>query len=326
MDFGLPRDEERVLRLVLDGPRDRTGATRKLDIDRLIGDDAEPLLRNLVREGWLRPLMGGYIPTLKAILTQQPETSRPLDALIELAASAFRRGRDTISVEELFKALMARGYYLLEGDDLVSYHVKCALFGLEPFLTVINAARGFLPSTLKVSPRVQRMSTLKDVLEAQRDRTREVPPPAGGNQRDPTNRPRVALAALELHPRIRRAAEELYSNGHYRNAVLDAALALTIIVKEKARCPDLDGAALMRTVFSRNAPVLAFNDLADQSDLDEQEGLMHLFEGAMLAFRNPRAHDLAPDTAEYALECIGFLSMLAKMVDSAKRRTPETST
>jgi uncharacterized protein (TIGR02391 family) len=137
---------------------------------------------------------------------------------------------------------------------------------------------------------------------------------------DPTNRVRTAFADLDLHPRIRDAAEELYRDSHYRNAILDAALALMNLVKEKSRRHGLDGVALMRTVFSKNAPVLAFNDLADQSDLDEQEGLMHLFEGAMLAFRNPRAHDLAPDTPEYALECIGFLSMLAKKVDAAQRR------
>ena len=120
---------------------------------------------------------------------------------------------------------------------------------------------------------------------------------------------------MDLHPRVRSAAEELYRNGHYRNAILDSAVALVNLVKEKSRRHDLDGAALMRTVFSRTTPVLAFNNLADQSDLDEQEGLMHLFEGAVLAFRNPRAHDLAPDTPEYALECIGFLSMLAKKLD-----------
>jgi len=108
----------------------------------------------------------GYIPTLKAILTQQPDTSRPLDAIIEFAASAFRRGRDTISVAELFNALGARGFHFRDEDDLLGYRLKCALFGLEPFLTVINAAKGFLPSTIKVSAKVQRMSTLKDVLEA----------------------------------------------------------------------------------------------------------------------------------------------------------------
>jgi hypothetical protein len=29
------------------------------------------------------------------------------------------------------------------------------------------------------------------------------------------------------------------------------------------------------TVFSRNAPILAFNELKDQTDLDEQQGMMH---------------------------------------------------
>src|SRR5438067_13017727 len=105
-------------------------------------------------------------PNAKAILTQQPDTSRPLDAIIEFAASAFRRGRDTISVAELFNALGARGFHFRDEDDLLGYRLKCALFGLEPFLTVINAAKGFLPSTIKVSAKVQRMSTLKDVLEA----------------------------------------------------------------------------------------------------------------------------------------------------------------
>jgi uncharacterized protein (TIGR02391 family) len=147
-------------------------------------------------------------------------------------------------------------------------------------------------------------------LEEQRDE----------QQADPTSRVRTAFAGLDLHSRIRDVAEELYRDGHYRNAILDSAVALVNYVKEKSRRHDLDGAALMRSVFSRNSPVLAFNSLADQSDLDEQEGLMHLFEGAVLAFRNPRAHDLAPDTPEYALECIGFLSLLAKKVDAAQRR------
>jgi uncharacterized protein (TIGR02391 family) len=139
-------------------------------------------------------------------------------------------------------------------------------------------------------------------------------------QADPTSRVRTAFAGLDLHPRIRAVAEDLYRDGHYRNAILDSAVALVNYVKEKSRRHDLDGAALMRTVFSRNTPVLAFNNLADQTDQDEQEGLMHLFEGAVLAFRNPRAHDMAPDTPEYALECIGFLGMLVKKVDAAQRR------
>ena len=76
----------------------------------------------------------------------------------------------------------------------------------------------------------------------------------------------------------------------------------------------------MRTVFSRNNPILAFNDLNDQTDQDEQEGLMHLFEGAVLALRNPRAHALSDDSPELALEYIALLSMLAKRLEQATRR------
>jgi Protein of unknown function (Hypoth_ymh) len=39
--------------------------------------------------------------------------------------------------------------------------------------------------------------------------------------------------------------------------------------------------------------------------------MMHLFEGVMLALRNPRAHTLSDDSPE-ALEYIAFLSLLAK--------------
>ncbi len=136
----------------------------------------------------------------------------------------------------------------------------------------------------------------------------------------PTDRAHAAFEGLNLHSRIATVATDLYRDGHYRNAVLDASVALVNYVKEKSREHVLDGANLMRTVFSPNKPVLAFNVLADQSDRDEQEGLMHLFEGAVLAFRNPRAHDLDADSPEDAMEYLAFLSLLAKRLDRATRR------
>ncbi len=80
---------------------------------------------------------------------------------------------------------------------------------------------------------------------------------------DTASRVRGAFEGLDLHPRVAEASAELYRNGHYRNAVLDASLALENYVKQKSRCHDRDGADLMRFVFSRNSPVLAFNALAD---------------------------------------------------------------
>src|SRR6266851_1353932 len=130
---------------------------------------------------------------------------------------------------------------------------------------------------------------------------------------------RASFEGLDLHPRITSACAELYRNRHYRNAVLDASLALQDYVKERSRCRDRDGADLMRYVFSANNPVVAFNGLADETDRSEQEGMMHLFEGVMLALRNPRAHTLSDDSPEQALEYIAMLSLLAKRLEGAKR-------
>lgn len=128
-----------------------------------------------------------------------------------------------------------------------------------------------------------------------------------------------AFEGLQLHPRIVTACGYLYRDGHYRNAVLDACLALEDYVKQKSRCRDRDGADLMRYVFSKNNPVLAFNALTDDTDRSEQEGMMHLFEGVMLALRNPRAHALSDDSPEQALEYIALLSLLAKRLEGANR-------
>jgi uncharacterized protein (TIGR02391 family) len=138
---------------------------------------------------------------------------------------------------------------------------------------------------------------------------------------DLTARVQASFAGLELHPRIAGACAELYRGGHYRNAVLDASVALVNLVKEKSRRHDLDGAGLMSLVFTKNKPILAFNDLKDRTDEDEQEGMMHLFVGAVLALRNPRAHALLNDSPELALEYIALISLLAKRVDESKRAT-----
>ena len=123
----------------------------------------------------------------------------------------------------------------------------------------------------------------------------------------------------QLHPRIRDVARERFFFGQPWDAVFAASKALINYVKECSGL-DLDGASLVRTAFSRNKPVLAFNALANQTDLDEQEGMMHLFEGAVLSIRNPGGHSFPKGTEERALEYISLLSLLAYRVQEAKLR------
>ena len=135
----------------------------------------------------------------------------------------------------------------------------------------------------------------------------------------PAGRALKALGELELHSEIERAAGKLFRDGHYANAVEDACKVLDGLVKIRSGKHDLSGTELMQTVFSPKNPILRFNELKTPTDQSEQQGMMFLYAGAMLAFRNPRAHQIIEDDPEKALEYIGFLSLLAKSLDDAKR-------
>ena len=135
----------------------------------------------------------------------------------------------------------------------------------------------------------------------------------------PAAKAAAAFRGLPIHEGILRAIGDRYDNGHYEDAVFRSYIALEELVKARANRPLLSGKALMEQVFSLNTPLLQVADLPDPSGRDEQLGSMHLFSGAALAVRNPRAHTLKADTAERALEQIIFLSHLAKTVDAAVR-------
>jgi uncharacterized protein (TIGR02391 family) len=128
-----------------------------------------------------------------------------------------------------------------------------------------------------------------------------------------------AYESLDLHSEIERAAGQLYRDGHYANAVEDSVKALNALVRLRSGRDDLDGTNLMETVFSPKNPVLAFNDLADESGRNEQKGFMQMFSGAVSGLRNPRAHKLIVDDSERALEFIAFVSLLAKLLDGATK-------
>lgn len=134
--------------------------------------------------------------------------------------------------------------------------------------------------------------------------------------------PKEVTRVLNLHPRIADVASDLFEDGYHWEAVFAASKALVNYVKERSGQHQLDGTGLMRTVFSRNSPVLAFNDLNDQTDLDEQEGMMHLFEGAVLAIRNPGGHAFPEGPEQRAAEYLSLISLLAYRTQEAKRRKP----
>ena len=82
---------------------------------------------------------------------------------------------------------------------------------------------------------------------------------------------------------------------------------------------DPSGTELMQLVFSPKSPILKYNDQQSDSERSQQQGMMYLFAGAMLAIRNPRAHGIVQDHPERAIEYLSFLSMLAKSLENTSR-------
>jgi uncharacterized protein (TIGR02391 family) len=132
--------------------------------------------------------------------------------------------------------------------------------------------------------------------------------------------PSTYFDRLNLHPRILDVSRDLFLDGHHWQAVFEASKALVNYIKERSGRHDLDGAPLAREVFSKNKPILAFNDLSDQTKQDEQEGMMHLFEGAILGIRNPGGHSFPEGPEQRAVEYMSLLSLLAYRVQEATRR------
>jgi uncharacterized protein (TIGR02391 family) len=84
---------------------------------------------------------------------------------------------------------------------------------------------------------------------------------------------------------------------------------------------DDDGTGMMGAVFSGATPSLTLANLATETGRSIQEGHKFLFMGAMLAFRNPAAHEQFSDTSESeAFELLSFASILMRKLDTATPR------
>jgi uncharacterized protein (TIGR02391 family) len=151
-----------------------------------------------------------------------------------------------------------------------------------------------------------------------RDTFSELKKKLGKKETVPRKRNIKLFNERKLHASVIFAGKELFSNKHYSQAIFEVCKLLNKRVQELSRS-DLDGKKLMLNVFSVNNPKLKFNSVLSQSDKDEQEGFMHLFEGLMQGVRNPKGHEIINLKDPYrALEYLGFISLLFRKLDELK--------
>ncbi len=97
-----------------------------------------------------------------------------------------------------------------------------------------------------------------------------------------------------IHESIVRVAKNRFESGHYADAVESAFKEINKRVKEIVKSKtgeELDGAGLMFKAFPENNPVIVLDDLSTETGRNIQKGYMHIFAGAMMGIRNPKAHD-----------------------------------
>jgi hypothetical protein len=138
-----------------------------------------------------------------------------------------------------------------------------------------------------------------------------------------------AIDPAQLHPIVWSQAQQLWNDGHLREAVAAAAGAVTNQMKARTDRNDAQDTALWQQAFSKDKPEPGKPRLrwpGDPSDKDVQtmnDGLRLFAPGVNMVIRNPAVHRDEDMTEQEALEQLATLSLLARflekcVVDSAE--------
>lgn len=118
-----------------------------------------------------------------------------------------------------------------------------------------------------------------------------------------------------LHPTIAEKVWLAFIRGDFPEAVFTAMRAVEISVREAGKLEQKQvGTKLMQAAFGQSGP------LRDrEADTAEEDGLMHLFIGAMGSYKNPHSHrNVAMEDPVETMEIVMLASHLLRIVDARR--------
>lgn len=123
-----------------------------------------------------------------------------------------------------------------------------------------------------------------------------------------------------LHPLILEKCVPLYRDGHLRESVLNAVIAVYDLIRQRTQS-NLDGSALAGQAFGLDNGKLIFSEIDTDTGQNDQRGFLQIFQGVYTGVRNVKSHSLTHDlNPQKAAQYLVMLSLLARRVDECKVR------
>lgn len=123
-----------------------------------------------------------------------------------------------------------------------------------------------------------------------------------------------------IHPRIQIISKDLYTDGHYASAAERAVKEVETYLKEKFSTikPDSKPISDVKSAIDAllsDTGLFQFCDVTTQSGRNVRKGTKLIFDGCILAYRNPSAHANINFTKREAFEQITLASQLLYILD-----------
>ena len=130
---------------------------------------------------------------------------------------------------------------------------------------------------------------------------------------------RADLLGRGVHDDVLRFCREELLADDYFHAVLEAMKSVADKIRDRTGLAD-DGNALLDRALAGDSPMLAINDLKNESERGEQRGFANLVRGAFGMFRNPTAHApriYRPMKKDDAEDLLSIVSLIHRRLDAA---------
>ena len=130
------------------------------------------------------------------------------------------------------------------------------------------------------------------------------------------------LQGRNIHPQVLVYCKSELLQDNFFHAVFEASKGLADHIRKKSGSTK-DGTALVDEVFTKNAPILAFNALNTETEISEHVGFAALLKGCFAAIRNPHAHTprIHWEGGDNAADYLTLISLLYRKIDSCHRVT-----